>query len=200
VIDQPAVEAGQIRVVHRTTRRFRLKLPVAGRSGARLAALHARLTSTEGVLATEVNGQTGSILVHHDVSVTLEDLLEQAGLSEDVLVEALPPRLREQVRGEASHVAQRLADRFFEADAQLSRVTGGWLDLKMAIPLGLLGAGVWRLLAEGFNVLEAPPYLFLWWSFDSFVKLHQPQIERSVVPAARVGRAARLRSQPIAEP
>ncbi len=198
--EPPAAEAGPIRIVHRTNRRFRLKPPAAGRSAARLAWLRSRLDATPGVTHTEVNAETGSILVHHDASTTLEDLLEQAGLSEDVLLEGLPPRLRAQVRGEASHLAQRLTDRFFEADAQLSRATDGWLDLKMAVPLGLLSAGVWRLLAEGFSVLEVPPYLLVWWGFDTFVKLHQPQIERTEVPAALVGRTARLRAEPNTEP
>ncbi len=70
----------------------------------------------------------------------------------------------------------------------------------MAILLGVFGAGVWRLMADGMSHLEVPPYLFLWWSFDSFVKLHQPQSERSEVPAELVGRAAHLRSDSIAEP
>jgi hypothetical protein len=200
VSEQPATDAGPVRVVHRTTRRFRLKAPAAGRSAARLAWLHSRLASTPGVSTAEVNLQTGSVLVHHEASTTLEELLQRAGLSQDVLLEGVPPRLRDQVRSEASEVAQQLSDRFFELDAELSRTTGGWLDLKMAIPLGLLGVGVWRLLAEGVTALEIPPYIFLWWSFDSFVKLHQPQIERTVAPAEQVGRHARLRPEPIAEP
>ncbi len=198
--NQPAAEAGPMRVVHRTGSRFRLKPPAAGRSAARLAWVEQRLASTPGVTRTEVNPETGSLLVHHDSGATLEDLLAEAGLSEDVVVEVFPPRLRETVRSEASQAAQRLSDRFFEADAALSRTTGGWLDLKMAIPLSLLGVGVWRLAVEGLSVLEIPPYLFLWWSFDSFVKLHQPQIERTEVPAEMVGRAGHLRSNPIAEP
>jgi len=200
VTSQPAAEAGSFRVVHRTSRRFRLKPAASGRSAARLAWVRQRLASTPGVTGTEINPETGSLLVHHEVNATVENLLEQAGLSEEVLVDALPPRLREEVRSEASHAAQRLSDRFFEADAALSRATGGWLDLKMAIPLGLLSAGVLRLAAEGMSVLEVPPYLFLWWSFDSFVKLHQPQIERTEVPARMVGHAAHLRSHFTAEP
>jgi hypothetical protein len=200
VSEQPAVTAGPIHVVHRTRHRFRLKLSPEDRSPARMAALRARLESTPGVVGTQVNPQTGSILVQHEGNVLLEDLLERAGLTENVLVDAFPPRLREQVRSEASQVAQGLADFFFQADAELSRATGGWLDLKMTIPLGLLGAGVWRLAAEGAGILEVPPYLLLWWSFDTFVKLHQPQIERTEVPAEQVGRAARLRPKPMTEP
>lgn len=185
-----------IRVVHRTARRFRLRVPSAQRTPARMTELQRRLAGTSGVTSAEANQGTGSILVHHDEGAVFDELLERAGLSEDVLMAAVPPRMRNIVRGEASRVAAGTTDWFFDLDARLSRATNGWLDLKMAIPLGLLSAAAWRVAAEGTALLEVPPYLLLWYTFDSFVKLHQPQIERPTVSPERVGSSGRLQEQP----
>jgi hypothetical protein len=181
-----------IRLVHRTPARFRLRVPAAQRTPEHLEQLRQQLQSTPGVRRAEINRETGSILVHHDEGAVVEDLLEKAGLSEQVLLDAVPPRMRGMVRAEASTVATDATDAFFDLDARLSRATGGWLDLKMAIPLGLLTAATWRFIAEGGAFLSVPPYLLLYWAFDSFTKLHQPEIERQTVERRRVGHRGRL--------
>ncbi|MGI8550376.1 MAG: hypothetical protein ACR2PL_06185 [Dehalococcoidia bacterium] len=91
-------------------------------------------------------------------------LLDKAGLSEEALLDALPPRLRGDVRSESSRVARDVTDRFYDADARLQRATGGWLDLKMAIPLGLLGTALRRTAAEGTAWLSVPPYLLAYYA------------------------------------
>jgi hypothetical protein len=184
-----------IRLVHSTPRRFRLRVSDAQRNPDRLEQLRRRLEAAPGVQHAEANAQTGSILVHHEEDVAVDDLLEKAGLSEQVLMDAVPPRMRGMVRAEASNIATDATDWFFDLDARLSRATDGWLDLKMAIPLGLASAAAWRFAAEGGAFLAVPPYMLMWWAFDSFTKLHQPQIERPTVESRRVGRRGRLTSE-----
>ena len=182
----------RIRLVHSTHKRFRLKVPPAERTPELMMRVRRRLEATPGVTRAELNPDTGSILVHHAPGAAFEDLLEQAGLSESVLLSAVPPRLRQAVRGDASRVASGATDWFFAADARLARATGGWLDLKMAVPIGLLSAAAWRTAAEGAAFLEIPPYILLWYAFDSFMKFHQPTLERQPVAPARVGAAGKL--------
>jgi hypothetical protein len=182
----------RIRLVHSSPRRFRLKVPRGDRTPETMAGIRRRLESTPGVTRADVNPDTGSVLVHHDVNAAFEDLLERAGLSENVLLAAVPPRLRHAVRGEASRAAAGVTDWFFAADARLARATGGWLDLKMAIPIGLFSAAAWRSAAEGAAFLEIPPYILLWYAFDSFMKFHQPTLERQPVSPQRVNEAGQL--------
>lgn len=182
----------RIRLVHSTGKRFRLKVPATERTPETMTRIQRRLEATPGVTRAEVNPDTGSILVHHDGSEAFEDLLERAGLSENVLLAAVPPRLRQAVRGDASRAASGVSDWFFAADARLARATGGWLDLKMAVPIGLFSAAAWRTAAEGAAFLEIPPYILLWYAFDSFMKFHQPTLERQPVLPERVSSSGHL--------
>ena len=190
-----ATTAARIRVAHATPGRFRLQISPAHRTPETLAEIQQRLDVTPGVTSTRVKPETGSVVVQHRLDAAFDDILERAGLSEQLLVEALPPRLRTLARSEGSHLAHGVTDWFFDLDARLSRASGGWLDLKMAIPLTLLGTAAWRFAAtasEGTAWLEMPPLAVLYYAFDSFVKLHQPSIERNPVPANRVGPRARM--------
>lgn len=184
-----------IGVSHRVPGRFRLRVAREHRTPETFDRIERSLNSASGVQRTVVNPATGSVLVQHEPDSALEDVLEEAGLSTELIVEALPPRLRGLVRSEASHIGIAASDWFFDLDARVSRATDGWIDLKMAVPLGLLGAASWRFTAaaaEGEALIAVSPYVLLYYAFDSFVKLHQPAIQREVVPAEQVGPRARM--------
>lgn len=171
--------------------RARLRVTKAHRKSGTLTRAQQALASTPGVRSTEVNPDTGSILIRHDPEQPLGELLERAGLSEEILYEAMPPRLRQHVRGEASHLARSVSDHFYALDARVARLSDGWLDLKMAIPIGLLATAAWRFMAEGAWV-EVPPYILLYYTFDTFMKFHQPTLTRPAVDPSHVGRGGEM--------
>ena len=46
------------------------------------------------------------------------------------------------------------------------------IDLKLALPLVFVGAGLWSIGKKGLMIESALGWLFLWFSFDMLVKLH----------------------------
>jgi hypothetical protein len=69
-----------------------------------------------------------------------------------------------------SRIAEGLAAGFRELDLRLARGTNGVLDLRTAVPLGLLALAV-REVVSG-RAAAVPWYALAWYAFDSFAKLH----------------------------
>ena len=46
------------------------------------------------------------------------------------------------------------------------------IDLKILLPLAFAGAGLWSIGKKGLMLESVPGWLFLWFAFDMFVKLH----------------------------
>ena len=149
-----------------------MRLPASERTPQAMANLQQRLGAVPGVTRTEARTESGSIVVYHRDDYAVDDILAQAGLVSEGLLDAVPPRLRGEAGAEASKLAQGVSNWLSDMDGRLSRATDGWLDLKMAVPLGLLGTAAWRTLAEGLVWAELPPYVLLYYTFDAFMKLH----------------------------
>lgn len=114
---------------------------------------------------------TGSILLKHtDEPGIIEKLMvsfEEAGnLFLSVMMEDEGPD------SELSIVSKFLKDSLGTANMNVSRSTRGFIDLRMMVPLGFLGAAVWKMRGTKEWLLEVPPYVLLWYAWDSYMKLH----------------------------
>lgn len=130
---------------HRSEGRLRISAP-----GVELQPVRDVLAGLPGVSRCELSPTTGTLLIEHDGD---EDRLLIA------LYASLPRRAPEPRLAEALKGYLRTADR------QVLALTGGWLDLKTAVPLslGLLGAA--QLLSKG---LKLPGNVtLLYWAFGA---------------------------------
>jgi copper chaperone CopZ len=164
-------------VVHRGKNRTRLRVPRKYRSHESMAAMQKRLETIPGVESVVINSQTGSVLVHHQESA---DLLEQIGdaLQEsapDILASMLVPGGGELEAGLG--VIAALAKNFL-SDAKLTPVSNngghaaehslsaGNVTARRAIPLALIGAGLWKMWQEEALLGSLAPLALLYYGWD----------------------------------
>jgi hypothetical protein len=170
-----------VKVVHRLPHRTRIKMPPVHRTPGKMEKMGDRLRQIDGVHGVEVDHRTGSILLKHNedpgIIESLMASLEEAGdLFLSVMMEEEGPE------SELSFVSKFLKDSLGTANANVSRSTRGFIDLRMLVPIGFLGTALWKMRkTEGF-MFEVPPYVLLWYAWDSYMKLHHTQPPREIVP------------------
>ncbi len=169
---QPAVRH-PARIASLVPGRIRIKLNRGSGKSAVLENVKRNLEAREGVREVKLNPAIGSMTVHYDTQQHgpagilgwLEDL--------DVLVESV---------GHVPSVDGDPPARGFLAavddlNARIRNATGVPIDFKLALPLSFAAAGVWSIIRRGPMVEAVPGWLFLWFAFDTFVKLHPPHPE-----------------------
>lgn len=161
-----------IRVVHHLPERTRLRLPPEQRHSGRLASVSQALQDVPGIHDVETNYKTGSLVVHHDpdpsilssIGHSLEDMLGLAlELGEDGVEDGGGASI-------LSHLVQGTVSRL---DGNVSNATGSWLDLKMLVPMALVGAGVTRATESGIGWANIPAFVFFYYALDTYIKFHR---------------------------
>jgi hypothetical protein len=65
-----------------------------------------------------------------------------------------------------------------DLNLRIRNATGLPVDLKTVLPLAFVGAGAWSIARKGLMIETVPGWLFLWFAFDMFVKLHPARSDR----------------------
>lgn len=172
-------------IVSHTAGRMRVRLHQQHRDPAALEALEDRLCEHAAVASVTTNRRTGSVLVHYDHQrLTKDDLVEllwDAGVvARDLLgAEEIPEDLggapASSSPSAASHstTATSLLDALTDLDQRLSKLTNGTLDVKLLVPTSLGLLAIRQIAMNGLGLSQVPGYVLLWYTFDSFYKLHQ---------------------------
>lgn len=169
---QPTVRH-RAHVASLTPGRLRIKMHPGHRDEATLRKLQADLQATEGVRAVRANAANGSLTLNYDpdrhsasgILGVLEDV--------DVMIETigdLPSVGGDKPDGGATSPSFLAAVE--DLNRRINRATGIPLDLKLALPLSFVGAGLWSISRRGLMIESVPGGLFFWFAFDMFVKLH----------------------------
>ncbi|MGE3910254.1 MAG: HMA2 domain-containing protein [Chloroflexota bacterium] len=170
-------------IVSHIAGRMRVRLHEEHRDAETLEQIEDGLCSHEGVDAVTTNPRTGSILVNYDHERLSKDdltsLLRDAGLiARDLLgAEEIPDDLGESAPPTHSSTATSLLDALTDLDMRLSRMTNGRLDVKLLVPAGLGLLALRQIALNGLGLGQVPGYVLLWYTFDSFYKLHQRKLE-----------------------
>jgi copper chaperone CopZ len=143
-----------------------------------------RLKRVPGVNDVEINERTGSVLVHHEENKDVLELIgsameEVAGDLFDVLVEMEG----EQVPG-LSVLAHMVKSKVGNLDTKTANATGNWIDLKTIVPLGLMGAAIYKMIQDRAWMSEVPAFALFYYAFDSYMKFHGPSV-RAISVAER---------------
>ena len=162
------------RIASHVPGRIRLKLPVHRRDQATMESIKRNLQALDGIHEVRLNPACGSVTVHYDharhtmagILGFLEDL--------DVVVESIGHLPSIGANGDPGH--DRDSPEFIAAIDDLNRrirqTTGLPFNLKLLLPLAFVGAGTWSIAKKGWMIEGTPGWLFLWFAFDMFVKLH----------------------------
>jgi len=169
-----------------TPGRVRLKLHPQSRGASVMQGIQTDLQSRAGVQAVNVNPASGSVTLRYDPQihspVGILSLLEDV----DVLVESLGhlPTVDDGKPGKGLESAGFLAA-VEDLNQRIRSATGLPVNLKLALPLSFVGAGLWSIARKGLMIEAVPGGLFLWLAFDMFVKLHPlPNNKTAAKPSA----------------
>ena len=146
-----------------------------------MAGIQTKLQSLEGIDDVRLNPAAGSVTVHYDrerhsmagILGFLEDL--------DVVVDSIGHLPGLDIGTEATRNGGQLPE-FITAindlNQRIRNATGLAIDLKLLLPLAFVGAGIWSIGKRGLMIDKVPGWLFLWFAFDMFVKLHSEHYNR----------------------
>jgi hypothetical protein len=181
----PRSEHSAVKVVHRLPHRTRVKMPKVHRTPGKMEKMAERLRKIDGVGSVEVDHRTGSILLNHtDEPGIIEKLMasfEDVGdLFLSVMMEDEGPE------SELSFVSKFLKETLGTANSNMSRSTRGFIDLRMMVPLGFLGTALWKMRGTKEWLLEVPPYVLLWYAWDSYMKLHHTRPPQEIIQEVKV--------------
>jgi hypothetical protein len=109
----------------------------------------------------------------YDVGIAARELLGAEHVPEDLGREPAPH----------SAPATGLMDALSDLDQRVSRLTGGKLDVKLLVPAGLGLLALRQILSTGLGLADVPGYVLLWYTFDSFYKLHQRKTATAIATA-----------------
>jgi hypothetical protein len=150
------------RVAHSIPGRLRVRFEPRDLDPAALALLLARLSQRPGVRSARYNPTSGSVVVEYDpAAVQAAALMEELPLA--------PPG--GEPPGESTPIARAVSRGWWASDGSLSRLTGGWMDMKTLLPLALALLAVRQLFLQG-ELGAAPWHALLWYSYNIFYQFH----------------------------
>jgi hypothetical protein len=153
--------------------RLRIKLDRGHRRNGALDQVHEGLEGRVGIQAVASNPMTGSVLVRYDRDALDHDgvlaMLRDAGI-------VVGGVARSVLGGDAdfgqSIVSTNILDALNDLDRRLSRATNGLIDVKLLFPVMLGTLAIRQIAINGLGLGTVPGYVLLWYTFDSFYKLH----------------------------
>jgi hypothetical protein len=163
---------------HQMAGRARLRVPKP-RTPKSVVTVARRIGRAKRVRQVDANQSTGSLLVSFSADDPIDlivDDLRAVGIEVVAAIRPMVGPVRTQSTG-AAVVRQVMG----KANEQLHQITEGKVDLRLVVPAIYLTLGVRNLLIQRARLRDATWYQLLYWSFDSFFKLHQ---ESSVTGAA----------------
>jgi cation transport ATPase len=149
---------------------LRARLTRESLNGDALRSAQQALTRISGVSEVRTNHEARSVLIAYDpTSLDLADLLK-AMAAAGVTVVSTPDSKNERRDDQGGGaLADSITGLFSDVDRRVADLTGGKADLRTLVPVSLAALAVREIVAG--RVTAAPWYVFLWYAFDSFMKL-----------------------------
>jgi hypothetical protein len=156
-----------------TRGRMRIKIHRQDRSPALLQHVKRHLEAQTGVGTVTVNEATGSVTIPYDHTQQDREDIFRVLKDLDVVIEETfhPPKVDDAI-AETSGTGAGLPVAVEDLNRYIRRTIGVPVDLKVLLPLGLVGAGLWSIARRGLLIDTVPGWVYLWLAFDAFVKLH----------------------------
>jgi hypothetical protein len=137
-----------------------------------------------GISGVSVNQDAGSLTVHYDAQRYPDSSLLDIRKDLDIILGAVldVPHLAA-VDSAPSQAAKTFINALEDLDHRISALTGRTLNLRVLVPLGLVGVGVWQLFKNGLMLDSIPGWLLVWFAFDAFVELYPQRVSPAAAAA-----------------
>jgi len=162
-------------VSHHLPHRTRYRVPKGRRSKETSERIVEKVSKVPGVKSVDVNHRTGSIFIAHEEHP--EILAGLSGAFDSVCGDLFEEVLEEEgamIPG-FSVLAHLLKKRAAKLDHFLAEKTNNMIDLKMLVPVLLLGAGLFKIAKTRQWMHEVPAWVLLYYAYDSYLKFHPPE-------------------------
>jgi hypothetical protein len=161
------------KVASSTHGRMRIKVHREDRSPELFEHVKRHLEAQPGVGTVDVNAATGSVTIPYDHALQHREGIFGCLKDIDVVItETLHPPEAGEAFGEAGGKSGGLNAAVTDINRYIQRTIGVSVDMRLILPLGLAGAGLWSISRRGFMFESVPGWVFLWLAFDAFVRLH----------------------------
>lgn len=158
----------------------RMRVRVEGSRAERTRALRALREHLGDRTEVSVSPRTGSALITYDPSemqvTTILTLLREA----DHVFDRLQTPAIQHIEGSSSAVGRRLQSGLGAANRSVYVATAGTFDLRVMVPAAFAGLALRQVVSQGLRVRDAPWYLLAYYAFDSYMKLHDPNVRGAV--------------------
>jgi copper chaperone CopZ len=164
-------------VAHHLPHRTRYRLAKKYRDTDTVNRIRKSISDVPGVQNVDINGQTGSILVHHEENPCMLEAL--AGAFEDVAGDIFQEITTAEIEGlipGASIIGYVIKKRFSDWNSHVSGVSNNVIDLKMLLPIGFLLAGLHKIAKNQSWFAEVPAWVLLYYAYDSYLRFHGPTV------------------------
>jgi len=160
-----------VEILHASPGRIRLRVRRADLESTALLQAERAIARLTGVSGVRQNPLTRSLVISFDPQeVGFEALIAAVGEAGIILE---PSVSTHETASEEIRPLNKTITAFCRGlDDQVRERTGGSLDARTVVPIGLAALAVRELLATGLTA--APWYVLFWYSFDSFLKLRKP--------------------------
>lgn len=185
------------RIVHHVPGRLRIKVLGIGAEPAFFAAVQGVLSSLSGVEAVRVNPVSSSIVIDYEpTNVVFHFRLAQEESvtnwltleGEDAMLAQVDQVVTRSTRYLAQHsrLAETIVGTAEKMDADLRRLSDGFLDFKMLLPMAFAAA----TSMQKARVRGTPMWLTLGtFAFNSFIALHRHRIDAPTLQIVTGGRS-----------
>jgi hypothetical protein len=179
-----AGQTAEAAVVHSSATRTRLRVPRRDRGKGGLERIQQVAEQQPGVTGVDVNPATGSVLIHHrkgaapiggfaaalgDVGIVLRGL-EEGDIGGP---------------GQNSEAAETVEAALGDLNRRVALASGGRVDLKLLLPAGLIGAGIWRVATDPTALFtEIPTIVLFWFGIDLYAKFRDTGGDNPAGPGA----------------
>jgi hypothetical protein len=161
-------------ISHSVPGRIRVRVD-ADTTGQRNDVLDAikTVSARPGIDQIRTDRRTGSALVTYDPDeLSIDDAVALLRSAHSALHALAPPAVASVIEGGISDAAAVIRSGMRTADDSVMRATRGTVDLRVLLPIGLVGLSARQLLRNGIGLKSMPWYVLAYYAFDSFIKLH----------------------------
>lgn len=157
-------------VVHASATRTRLRVRRRDRGKGGLARIKHVAEQQPGVTGVEVDERTGSVLIHHRKGSAPASGFAASLGDAGIILRGLEEG---DIGGPGDHskTSVALEAALGDLNRRVGTATHGVVDLKLLLPAGLIGAGLWRVVTNPAALLtEIPTYALFWFGIDLYSK------------------------------
>ncbi|ACK71754.1 conserved hypothetical protein [Gloeothece citriformis PCC 7424] len=157
-------------LISQTPGRIRLRLNKNDCHPQKIDQLVNALKEQLEIYRVRSNSQTGSLTIFYATNhwnfEKIADVLQTLNIA------LLKPEKKENPYPYQSEVAAEVTSFFSGVNHRVGQATEGTIDVRFLVPLGFSFLAVRQLLIKGLSLDIIPWYVFAWYAFDSFLKLH----------------------------